>query len=433
MRCDTSKKKPAKIKMNICELKLLFSLSLQALETNRLRTILTTIGIIIGIATIIIVLSAGRGLEKFIIKQVEAFGADTIEVEMKIPNVSDTEMMSAMMGGAEVTTLKVDDFEALTELPNIGTYYAGILGQFRSVYRNNDKRTMIFATTAGMAEIDKEMKIAQGRFFNDREEKAQAKIVVLGADIKDELFSTENAVGKNIKINQVNFKVIGVTEKRGGAMYFNYDKMIFVPLKTAQKQLLGVDHVLYGFLQVKDLTKTKETVQDITSIMRKRHSLPPDNPDKDDFRVTSMQEAMEMVGTVTFGVTLLVLAVAGISLIVGGVGIMNIMYLTVLERTREIGLRKALGATNRIIERQFLLETIIITGIGGIIGIIFGGLIVLLIDWISQGLGYEFSLTITFDAVLLAISAALLFGVAFGLYPARKASHLSPVEALRYE
>ena len=429
MRCDTNKK-PV---FNLCEFKLLLRLSLQALETNRGRTILTTLGIIIGIATIIIVLSAGRGLEKFIIKQVEAFGSDTIEVEMKIPNVSDMEMMSAMMGGAEVTTLKVDDFEALKEIPNVGNYYAGILGQFKSVYRSNNKRTLIYGITAGIAEIDKELKIEQGRFFNDREEKAQAKIVVLGPDIKDELFGNENAVGKSIKINQVSFKVIGVTEKRGGMAYFNYDKMIFVPLKTAQKQLLGVDHVLYGFLQVKDTLKTKETVEEITSIMRKRHGLPPNNPDKDDFRVTSMQEAMEMVGTVTFGITLLVLAVAGISLIVGGVGIMNIMYLTVLERTREIGLRKALGAKNKMIERQFLLETIIITGIGGIIGIIVGSIVVLLIDWITNKLGYEFSLTITTDAVVLAISAALVFGVLFGLYPARKASHLSPVEALRYE
>jgi putative ABC transport system permease protein len=423
-------KKPV---FNLCEFKLLLRLSLQALETNRGRTILTTLGIIIGIATIIIVLSAGRGLENFIIKQVEAFGSDTIEIEMKIPNVSDMEMMSAMMGGAEVTSLKVDDFEALKEIPNVGNYYAGILGQFKSVYRSNNKRTLIYGITAGITEIDKELKIEQGRFFNDREEKAQAKIVVLGPDIKDELFGDENAVGKSIKINQVSFKVIGVTEKRGGMAYFNYDKMIFVPLKTAQKQLLGVDHVLYGFVQVKDTTKTKETVEEITSIMRKRHGLPPNNPDKDDFRVTSMQEAMEMVGTVTFGITLLVLAVAGISLIVGGVGIMNIMYLTVLERTREIGLRKALGAKNKMIERQFLIETIIITGIGGIIGIIFGSIVILLIDWISIGLGYDFSLTITFDAVLLAITAALIFGVLFGLYPARKASHLSPVEALRYE
>jgi len=432
MPLDMNKNKN-KTGFNLGEFKLLLRLSLQALETNRARTILTTLGIIIGIATIIIVLSAGRGLEKFIIKQVEAFGSDTIEVEMKIPNVSDMEMMSAMMGGAEVTTLKVDDFEALKEIPNIGNYYAGILGQFKSVYRNNNKRTMIYGITAGIAEIDKELKIEQGRFFNDREEKAQAKIVVIGPDIKNELFGDENAVGKSIKINQVSFKVIGVTKKRGGMAYFNYDKMIFVPLKTAQKQLLGVDHVLYGFLQVKDTTKTKETVEEITSIMRKRHSLPPNNPDKDDFRVTSMQEAMEMVGTVTFGITLLVLAVAGISLIVGGVGIMNIMYLTVLERTREIGLRKALGAKNKMIERQFLLETIIITGIGGIIGIIFGSIVVMLIDFISTQLGYAFSLSITFDAVLLAISAALIFGVAFGLYPARKASHLSPVEALRYE
>jgi len=414
-------------------LKLVVHLAVNGLKTNKGRTVLTTIGIVIGIATIVIVLSAGRGLEKFIFKQIEAFGADTIEVEMKIPSVSDMEMASSIVGGAEVTTLKTDDFEALKSIPNVDNYYAGILGQYKSVYKNKSVRAMIFAVTASLPEIDKDTKVQEGRFFTDREDKSQAKVVVLGPEIKEQLFGSESAVGKNIKINQMSFKVIGVAEPRGNIMYFNFDKMIYMPLITGQKQLLGVDHVIYGFLSIHDTTKTAETVADINSIMRRRHDLPPNDPGKDDFRTTSMQEALEMVGTVTFGMTLLVLAIAGISLVVGGVGIMNIMYLSVVERTREIGLRKAIGASNSLIKAQFLVEALLITGVGGLAGIVLGTITVVIIDFGARLQGYDFGMTITLDAVLLGFASALLFGVLFGLYPARKASELSPVAALRYE
>jgi len=414
-------------------LKLVLHLAVNGLKTNKGRTVLTTIGIVIGIATIVIVLSAGRGLEKFIFKQIESFGADTIEVEMKIPSVSDMEMASSMVGGAEVTTLKTDDFEALKSIPNVDNYYAGILGQYKSVYKNKSVRAMIFAVTASLPEIDKDTKVQEGRFFTDREDKAQAKVVVLGPEIKEQLFGSESAVGKNIKINQMSFKVIGVAEARGNIMYFNFDKMIYMPLITGQKQLLGIDHVMYGFLSIHDTTKTAETVSDINSIMRRRHDLPPNDPGKDDFRTTSMQDALAMVGTVTFGMTLLVLAIAGISLIVGGVGIMNIMYLSVVERTREIGLRKSIGASNSLIRAQFLVEALLITGIGGVAGIILGTIVVILVDIGAKLQGYDFGMTITLDAVILGFASSLIFGVLFGLYPARKASELSPVEALRYE
>jgi putative ABC transport system permease protein len=419
--------------MNKMNLKLVASLAVQGLKTNRGRTILTTIGIIIGIATIVIVLSAGRGLEGFIKGQIETFGADTIEVEVKIPSVSDMEMASSMVGGAEVTTLKVDDFEALKTLPNVENYYAATLGQFRSVYQNKNKRTTIFAVSASLPEIDLEMKIAEGRFFSDREDRGQAKVIVLGPDIKKDLFGDENALGKTVKINQINFKVVGVAESRGNIMYFNFDKMIYMPLTTAQKQLLGIDHVMYGFMSVYDTELTAETVQDINTMMRRRHGLPPNNPEKDDFRTTSMREAMDMVGTITFGLTLLVLAIAGISLIVGGVGIMNIMYLSVVERTREIGLRKAIGASNKMIRTQFLLEAIMITCLGGIIGVVIGSVIVILLGFLATLQGFDFQMTIGFDSVIVGLGSALLFGIIFGLYPARKASSLSPVEALRFE
>jgi putative ABC transport system permease protein len=407
------------------ELKLVIDLAKQGLTTNMGRTILTTIGIIIGIATIVIVLSAGRGLENFVMDQIESFGADTVEVEIKIPNVSDTEMASAFVGGAEVTTLKIEDFEALKELPNIDNFYAGILGQFKSVYKNQTKTSLIFGVNYSFPEIDRDTKIAEGRFYTDREDKGQSRVVVLGHEIKNELFGSEDAIGKTIKINQVSFKVIGVAQERGSVFTFNYDKMIYMPLETAQKQLLGVDHVLYGFLTLEDTNRSEETVADILSVLRQRHGIPPNEPDKDDFRVTSMKEMQEIISVVTFGMTLLVLAVAGISLLVGGVGIMNIMYLTVTERTREIGLRKAIGAKSSIIKNQFLAESIIITGVGGLIGIV--------MDIVAKLEGYDFGLTVTLDAILVGFGAAVVFGILFGLYPARKAAGLKPVEALRYE
>lgn len=419
--------------MNLDGIKQIFSLAIQGLKTNKGRTILTTLGIVIGIATIVIVLSAGRALEIFVLDEIETFGADTIELEIKIPNVSDLEMASSLVGGAEVTTLKIADFEAVKKLENVDDYYAGILGQFKSVYKNNVKRAFIFGATPSMFEIDRDLKIQEGRYFNEREDKSQAQVAVLGPEVADDLFEGEDPIGKSIKINRINFKVIGVTEVRGSYAYFNWDKMIYIPLRTVQKKLLGVDHVIYGFLTVNDLGRTEETVQDIINIMSQRHDLLPDDIDKHDFRVTSMQEAMEIIGTVTFGMTLLVLAIAGISLIVGGVGIINIMYLSVLERTHEIGLRKAIGAPNSVIKAQFLTEAVTITSVGGLIGIVLGSIIVFAIGIGAKLQGFDINMTITLDSVLFAFIVSVLFGILFGFYPARKAAQLKPVDALRYE
>jgi putative ABC transport system permease protein len=415
-------------------LKLVFKLAVQGLLTNRGRTILTTVGIIIGIATIVIVLAAGHGLEKFINDQISTFGANTIELEVKIPSVSNVEMAQNIVGGAAVTTLKLADFQALKALPNIRNFYAGTLGQYKSVYKNQNERSMIFATSAGLPAVDQELKITEGRFYTEREDESQSRVVVLGPDVKNDLFGEEDAIGKDIKINQQDFRVIGVTEKRGNSTpFFNFDKMIYMPLITAQKQLLGIDYVMFGFLSVSDQSRVDETVADITSMMSRRHGIAPNDPGKEDFRITSMKKAMEVAGTITFGMTLLVLLIAGISLIVGGVGIMNIMYLSVIERTREIGLRKAIGATNAIVRMQFLVEAILITVMGGIIGVVIGAVIVFIFGLISAWQGYNFEMSIGWDSVLAGLVSAMIFGVLFGLYPARKASALSPVEALRFE
>lgn len=419
--------------MNKEDIKLVFRLAIHGLYTNKGRTVLTAMGIIIGIATIIIVLSTGRGLQAFIDDQISQFGTNTIEVEMKIPSVSNMEMASSFVGGAEVTTLKVADFEALKKLPNIKAYYAGTFGQYKSVYKNETNRSTIFAVSSGMPEVDLQVKMAGGRFFTEREDKAQARVVILGQKVKKDLFVDENPIGKSIKINHISFKVIGLMEPRGMISILDYDKMIFMPLTTAQKQLLGINHVMYGFVTVEDMNRVDETVAGITEMMRRLHGLPANEPDKYDFRVTSMKEAMEMAGTVTFGVTVLILLIAGISLIVGGVGIMNIMYLSVVERTREIGLRKAVGATSGMIQSQFLVEASLITVLGGIIGVILGTIIVYLLRFILALNGYNFEMSIGVDSIFVGLFSATIFGILFGLYPARKASTLSPVDALRFE
>ncbi len=419
--------------MNKFNLKFVFDVALQGLKVNRGRTFLTALGVFIGIATIVVVLGAGHALEGFVNKQMAVFGSDTIEVETKIPSVSDVEMAASLIGGAEVTSLKLDDFEALKKLSNVKDFYAGVFGQFKAVYRNKSKRSMIYAVTASLQDIDAKLEMDVGRFFSRREEQAQAHVVVLGADVKRDLFGDEDAVSKVIKINHLNFKVIGVAKKRGNVAFFNFDKMIYVPLLTAQKQLLGIDHVVFGLLSIRDLGKVDETVYEINSVLARRHHIGFDDVLKWDFRTTSMKDAMKVMQAVTFGIVVLVFFIAGISLVVGGVGIMNVMYLSVVERTREIGIRKAIGATSLLIQLQFLFEAVLITVIGGIGGILFGGVVILLLDLFLFFNGFDFFIFIGVDSVVIGFVFALIFGVLFGLYPARKAGKMSPVEALRSE
>lgn len=408
-------------------------IALKTLKTNKLRTILTLLGVVIGITAVIVVISAGNGLEQYITDQVEAFGTDTIEIEIKVPNTSQTSTENAggLAGGITITTLKIEDARTIIdEHDNIDNAWWGVMSQDIISYQGEIKKSLIMGLNAAFHEID-DWEVEDGRFFTDEEDNSLARVIVLGSKVKDKLFGESDAVGENVKIKRVNYKVVGVMEERGAMLFFDWDDMVLIPVQTLQKRIMGIDHLSFIFLQMIDPSIDDQTVEEVTAIMRERHDT--SNTNEDDFAVVSMEQANEMMSVVFVGLDILLLALVSISLIVGGVGIMNIMYVSVTERTNEIGLRKAMGARSSDILSQFLWESLIISFIAGIIGIIFGNLLSWLISLAASSQGFPWDFQISIGAMILAVSFSAFVGLGFGIYPARRAAGMDPISALRFE
>ncbi len=407
-------------------------IAFKTLRANRVRTLLTLLGVVIGITAVIVVVSAGNGLEKFITDQVAAFGSDTIEVEIKIPNTehTSTENATGFVGGISVTTLKLEDAEAVLEHPNIIDAYSGVMSQDIISYQSEIKKTFLFGVDAAFNRIDTG-EVEEGRFYTDEEDKSLSRVVVLGSKVRDRLFGDSDAVGQNIKINRVNYRVVGVMEERGSLMFFDWDDMVFIPIRTLQKRIMGIDHISFIFAQMDDPSLGDQTVEDIRLIVRERHGT--SSLKDDDFAVISMEQANEMMAVVFDGLTILLLALVSISLIVGGVGIMNIMYVSVTERTGEIGLRKAMGARRSDIMAQFLWESLIISFIAGLVGITLGNVLAWLIAWGATTQGFPWDFEVSFGGIILAVVFSAAVGLIFGIYPARRAAGMDPIYALRFE
>lgn len=408
-------------------------LAIGNLKHNIGRTILTLVGIVIGITSVIVIMSGGNGLSDYVLGQFESYGNDTIQVETKVPSTDKTSASNAsgQAMGIQITTLKVSDGEEIKKLPNVVGYAAGTIGQELAVYKNENKRVMLFGNSADLPEIDRGVKISEGNFYTKEDDDNLAQVVVIGQDIKKAFFSDENPIGRDIKIKGMNFKVVGVAAERGSVTFFNYDELVYIPVQTLEKKILGIDYVRYITVRVADADKVDVTAADITDLLKRRHNTP--RSEQEDFSVTTMQEAQKMVSDVFGTINILLLALTSISLIVGGVGIMNVMYVAVAERTFEIGLRKAVGAKGSDILKQFLFEAVILTLIGGIVGIFFGFLFTELFSYIFSFLGFSLNLSINLNSILVAVGFSATTGIIFGFYPAYKASKLSPMEALRKE
>lgn len=408
-----------------------FRLALRNLRMNKIRTALTVIGIVIGIMSVIIVMAGGAGLKNYVMGQVDVFGTDYIQVEVKVPGVSDTsaENISGRGTGLAITTLKEKDAEAVAKIPNVRTWSAGNVDQELVSYSSVNKRVMLFGVNPSYVEIDRQIQPLEGAFFSEGDEAGAAQVAVIGAGVKKSFFGEGDAMGKNVKIKDQNYRVVGALKERGSAGFFNFDDVIYIPFKTLNKKLLGIDYAQFITFKVKDTARMEETAVDIRETMRREHDIT--DPNKDDFSVMSAAEGKDMIDKVFGTINYLLLALTSISLLVGGVGIMNVMYVAVTERTREIGLRKALGATNSGVLRQFLFEAIIVTLLGGVAGIIFGIISTYLLNNFLIRLGYMLQFSVPVSTIVVAVGFSAAIGVIFGIYPAWKASQLSPIEALR--
>lgn len=408
-------------------------LAFRNLHSNKGRTVLTLVGIVIGIMSVIIVMSSGQGVKEYILGQFSSYGDNLIQIETKVPALSATSGANATQQaqGVSITTLKVSDGDALLKIPNVTGYAAGTIGQEIISRMGNNKRTMLYGVGANWPLVDMATKVKEGSFYTQAEDDALAQVVVIGSALKEILFEDEDAIGKSVKIKGMNFRVIGVLEERGVVAFVNYDDLLYIPVQTLQKKILGVDYVRFISAQVEDVSKIDVTAADITDTMRRLHNIK--NPIQDDFSVMTMQEAVELIDTVFGTISILLLALTSISLIVGGVGIMNVMYVAVVERTFEIGLRKAVGAQNSEIMRQFLFEAIILTLSGGLIGIILGFGFTFGFSFLLSVLGFELSFPISPVSIFVAVGFSALTGIIFGYYPAWKASRITPMEAMRKE
>ncbi len=407
-------------------------LAYTALKANKVRTLLTTLGIVIGVITVIMVFALGHSTQSVVTAQMEAYGSNTIFVETKVPGFSDMSPGSAtaQMEGMTVTTLKEDDMNASLDIPGVTAGYGVVIGQERVVSLYEDKKYMIQGTSSAFIEID-QSEVAEGRYFTNEEDQSMARVAIVGHVVAEELFPDMDPIGQTVRIGGVNFKIIGVMEELGVVFFQDMDKQIYVPLNTMQKLVLGIQHIPYFVIQVEDDAVANFVKEDLVALLDQRHNI--SNPDRRDFRVSTMDEAMSMMGTITGALQILLAVLAAISLIVGGVGVMNIMFVTVTERTREIGLRKALGATPEVILRQFLFESSMITFAGALIGVAIAVSLVMMSVIIASYVGVDIGLYIPFGGIAISVIAAVAEGLFFGLYPARKAAGLNPIDSLRFE
>ena len=401
----------------------LFRIAVRALIRNKLRAILTMLGIIIGVASVIAMLAIGEGSKANIRNEMSSMGTNMV---MVMPNFQSRGGVS--MGASSSMVLKYSDVEALR---NESTALSAVSPEVRAsgqvIYSNQNTQTTIYGVSEEYLSIRK-LEIENGRVFNPTEVKSMAKVCILGQTVVENLFgSGADPVGLKIRIKNLPFTVIGVLKDKGeSGMGQDQDDLILAPYTTVQRRLAAIDYINGIYASAVTEEKNAKAIAEVDEILRRTHKLK--DSQENDFRVMSQSELISTVSSVTDMLTILLGAIAGISLLVGGIGIMNIMFVSVTERTREIGLRMSIGGRGKDILKQFLVESILLSILGGALGVIFGYLI-------AKGAGslLDIGPIVQVQTVIMAFTVCFVIGVFFGWYPARKAANLNPIDALRYE
>ena len=397
-------------------------MAFSALMANKMRSLLTMLGIIIGVGAVIAMVSIGMGVRNNIQQSIASLGSNMLIV------MPGAENRTGVRGGAgSKTTLEDEDADAIkAKIGGIDNVSAMVSGSYQVVFGNSNWKTSVQGVSPDYMDI-RSLEVESGIFITEHDMVKRNRVAVIGSTVSENLFGGSNPVGQNIRINNQPFKIIGVLKKKGqSSMGQDQDDVIIVPMTTAQERMLGVNYVHSINVQVSSPDIMDEVQEDIETLLRQRHHIAKGQ--EDDFNVRNLTSLMETMDSTTAMITMLLGAVAGISLLVGGIGIMNIMMVSVTERTREIGIRKALGATFRNIMMQFLIESVVIGIIGGVIGIFMGCTLS-----IAVAEFFNFNTVITLLPIAVSFSFAVGTGLFFGIYPAKKAAKLDPIEALRYE
>lgn len=398
------------------------AIALDGLRANKLRSILTMLGIIIGVGAVIAMISIGLGVREKIETSIASLGSNLIMVSPGAATAS-----GARQAAGSAISLTYKDAQAIArEVPGAKLVAPSVSRQYQLVYGNQNWTTGVQGTTPEYLEV-RNQKIGIGSFFTARDVDTRARVAVIGQTVATNLFGEINPVGQIIRINQAPFRVIGVLESQGQSTGgFDQDDTVIIPLTTAQERMMGISHIQLISVQAESTEAIDQVQEDIRTLMRARHRLTADKPD--DFTVRNLVSVMATAAETTGTITILLGNIGGISLLVGGIGIMNIMLVSVTERTREIGIRKALGARYGNILMQFLIEAMVISVTGGLLGIALGVGASYVISAVAG-----WNTAVSMGAIIMAFGVSVAIGLFFGIYPARKAALLDPIDALRYE
>lgn len=398
----------------------------RSLTSNKSRSLLTMLGVIIGVGSVVLMTSVGASMEKLILGQISSIGAQSMVIFPGQQQGAE----GAIQAGYD--SLTFEDIDALNKLTTITSVAPAIfMAVDQATYGREETEPRVIGTIPNYFN-NREVTIQRGRLLDEGDVRAARNVVVLGSEIVDDLFGPQNPIGKRVKLGARSYEVIGTLESIGTQFFQNADEFVFIPLTTARAQNAQKYVNIVSMQSVGDFDLAQ---YDVETLLRRRHGIvnPDGDADKDDFIVSTSAQANDILGAVSLGLTLFITTVAGISLIVGGIGIMNIMLVSVTERTREIGLRKAIGAKRKDILLQFLVEAISLTMLAGIIGVLCGVGLAALLAAITDKFLPTYDFVMSYPSIGIALAMAFAVGLGFGIYPAKKAAELSPMNALRYE